>query len=90
MDHEYWLRIGRETRWMALDVALATCRLHAGAKTSSQLVKAWDEARVMQAGYGIVFRPALDALWMRLVGQHYYRLKRAMFQKLGKRIQKTS
>lgn len=88
MDHEYWLRIGRETSWTYLEIPLATCRLHAGAKTSSQLVKAWDEARAMQAAYGIVFRPSLDALWMRLLGHHYYRLKRSIFESLGKRIRK--
>lgn len=85
MDHEFWLRIGGETRWMYLPDPLATCRLHADAKTSRSLAAAWREAAQMQAGYGMVWKPRLDALWMAVAGHHYYRLKRALFAKLGRR-----
>lgn len=83
MDHEYWLRICAETRWHHLPSPLSTCRLHTSAKTSRALPDAWDEAAQMQARYGIRLRPRLDALWMRCLGHHYYRLKRLVFQKMG-------
>ncbi|MEI6491572.1 MAG: glycosyltransferase family 2 protein [Verrucomicrobiota bacterium] len=85
MDHEFWLRIGGETRWMYLPDPLATCRLHADAKTSRSLATAWREAAQMQARYGIVWKPRLDALWMMVAGQQYYRMKRALFAHLGRR-----
>lgn len=78
MDHEYWLRICRGTVWEYVAEPLAVCRLHADAKTWKQMVPAWDEARRMQARYGIYWRPARDALWMRLAGAHFYRLKRVL------------
>ncbi len=85
MDHEYWLRIGPQTRWMYLEKPLATCRLHADAKTSRSLGEAWREAARMQARYGMVWRPRLEALWMSVAGQHYYRLKRLIFASVGRR-----
>lgn len=84
MDHEYWLRIGAYTRWQYLAEPLATCRLHGGAKTSRALIPAWEEAVAMQARYGMVVRPRLEALWMRLGGQKYYGLKRALFAQIGR------
>ena len=84
MDHEYWLRIARKTRWEYLPSPLASCRLHADAKTWSQLPDAWDEARSMQLRYGIRWRPLRDSIWMRLLGCHYYRLKRQLFAHLAK------
>ncbi|MDX2079355.1 MAG: glycosyltransferase family 2 protein [Terrimicrobiaceae bacterium] len=85
MDHEYWLRIGAVTRWHYIPEPLASCRLHADAKTWSSLVPAWDEAQTMQARYGIRWRPLRDALWMRFGGCHYYRLKRHIFAALARR-----
>ncbi len=85
MDHEYWLRIGEKTQWHYVEKPLATCRLHADAKTSSQLAKAWDEAREMQKRYGLIYRPAWDAFWMRAVGQHYYLVKRRILAHIGRR-----
>ncbi len=85
MDHEYWLRIGGKTRWLYLPEPLATCRLHADAKTSRSLAAAWREAARMQARHGIVWKPRLDAIWMTLAGQHYYRLKRLLFAFAGRR-----
>lgn len=84
MDHEFWLRISRETRWNYVPAPLACSRLHAGAKTWNRLPEAWEEARKMQAKYGIYWRPARDALWMKAAGCHYYRLKRALFARLAK------
>ena len=83
MDHEYWLRISAATRWVYVPEPLASCRLHEGAKTWSQLPHAWDEARRMQARYGIRWRPLRDALWMRTLGCHYYRLKRHVIARLA-------
>ena len=88
MDHEYWLRIGAETHWVYLPEPLATCRLHADAKTSRALAAAWAEAARMQERYGIRGRPRLEALWMAVGGCHYYRLKRAVFAFLGRRREK--
>lgn len=90
MDHEYWLRIGGQTRWHYLPTPLATCRLHVEAKTSRALVAAWREAATMQARYGIRWKPRLDALWMALVGQYYYRAKRLMFSAVGRRVARRS
>ena len=84
MDHEYWLRIGAETRWVYLAEPLATCRLHADAKTSRALAAAWKEAAAMRARYGLHWKPRLEALWMSVAGQHYYRLKRGIFAKIGR------
>jgi glycosyltransferase involved in cell wall biosynthesis len=85
MDHEYWLRIGEQTRWTYIPEPLSTCRLHADAKTSRALAAAWREAVAMQARYGLHWKPRLDALWMALVGARYYGLKRRLFQWLGRR-----
>lgn len=84
MDHEYWLRISDTTRWEYLPIPLATSRLHAGAKTSRELGRAWEEARRMQAAYGLRVRPYLEALWMRTLGAHYYLAKRRIFAGLGR------
>ncbi|MCX7869636.1 MAG: glycosyltransferase [Terrimicrobiaceae bacterium] len=86
MDHEYWLRIGASTRWHYLARPLATCRLHPGAKTFRALAPAWAEAARMQRRYGLWLRPQMQALWMRLGGQGYYRLKRRVFRAIGKRL----
>lgn len=83
MDHEYWLRICVDTRWVYVCEPLASCRLHAEAKTWSQLPQAWDEARRMQARYGIRWRPLRDALWMRALGCHFYRFKRQVIARLA-------
>lgn len=83
MDHEYWLRIGRTGHWEYLPIPLAVCRLHADAKTSRALAPAWREAAAMQARYGLIWKPRFDALWMTLAGQHYYRLKRTLFARIG-------
>lgn len=90
MDHEYWLRIAEPTRWVYLPSPLATCRLHSDAKTSRALAAAWKEAATMQAGYGIRFRPAWEALWMRVFGQHFYRLKRMVLARAGRRRQRQT
>lgn len=84
MDHEFWLRISKETNWIYEPSPLACSRLHADAKTWSQLPAAWEEARKMQARYGIYWRPLRDALWMRLAGCHYYRAKRILFAQIAR------
>ncbi len=84
MDHEYWLRVSRYTRWQYLPQPLATCRLHDHAKTSRALAAAWKEAAAMQARYGILFRPRWEAFWMQTAGWRYYRMKRRLFAKLGR------
>lgn len=84
MDHEYWLRIGAVTRWHYVPEPLASCRLHADAKTWSSLVPAWDEAKAMQERYGIRWRPLRDAIWMRVAGCHYYLWKRRVFAALAR------
>ncbi|MBE2205353.1 MAG: glycosyltransferase [Chthoniobacterales bacterium] len=84
MDHEFWLRISGETHWKYVQAPLACSRLHADAKTWSQLPTAWEEARIMQKKYGIHWRPLRDALWMRTVGWHYYRMKRILFARIAK------
>lgn len=84
MDHEFWLRISRGTRWTYVRHPLASCRLHADAKTWSQLPEAWEEARIMQTRYGIYWRPLRDALWMRTGGCHFYRMKRHVIAWIAK------
>lgn len=84
MDHEFWLRIGGQSVWHYLEEPLATCRLHADAKTSRSLARAWREAVEMQARYDIRVRPRLEALWMQLAGQYYYLAKRKFFARYGK------
>ena len=84
MDHEYWLRISGKTKWKHVASPLACSRLHSDAKTWSQLPAAWDEARKMQARYGIYWRPLRDAIWMKAAGCHYYRIKRILFALLAK------
>jgi len=88
MDHEFWLRICAGTRWTYLAEPLASCRLHAGAKTWSQLPMAWDEARRMQESHGIYWRPLRDAIWMRALGCHFYRLKRNLIARMAKSCNK--
>lgn len=85
MDHEYWLRICADTRWIYLPGPLAVMRLHQDAKTSSALGTAWTEAAAMQERYGITGHPTLEALWMRTLGGPYYRGKRRFFHWLGER-----
>lgn len=84
MDHEFWLRISGGTSWKYVAFPLACSRLHSDAKTWTQLPEAWDEARTMQARYGIHWRPLRDALWMRTAGCHYYRIKRLLFARIAK------
>jgi glycosyltransferase involved in cell wall biosynthesis len=84
MDHEYWLRIGRDTAWTYLPEPLATCRLHPGAKTSRALAQAWEEAARMQSRHGITWRPRLEALWMRLAGAQLYRIRRRLLRAVGR------
>ncbi|MFA7343561.1 MAG: glycosyltransferase family 2 protein [Terrimicrobiaceae bacterium] len=84
MDHEFWLRISGGTKWKYVPRPLACSRLHSGAKTWGQLPAAWDEARKMQAGYGIYWRPLRDAVWMKTAGCHYYRAKRLLIAWLAK------
>ena len=84
MDHEYWLRISGETKWKHVASPLACSRLHSEAKTWTQLPEAWEEARKMQAMYGIYWRPLRDAFWMKIAGCHYYRIKRILFALLAK------
>jgi glycosyltransferase involved in cell wall biosynthesis len=84
MDHEFWLRISEKTRWRYVPSPLACSRLHSDAKTWTQLPEAWDEARKMQARYGIYWRPFRDALWMKTAGCHYYRFKRLLFARIAK------
>jgi glycosyltransferase involved in cell wall biosynthesis len=90
MDHEYWLRIAKGTRWAYVGEPLATCRLHGPAKTSRALAEAWEEAARMQARHGLRVRPRLEALWMRMCGQHYYRLKRSVLQQIGRRRRRNT
>ncbi len=86
MDHEFWLRICRGTRWDYVPEPLASCRLHADAKTWTQLPEAWEEARTMQAKYGIYWRPLRDALWMRTGGCHFYRMKRHLIAYIAQHL----
>ena len=85
MDHAAWLRWAGSTRWIYVPEPLAVCRLHGAAKTSRALADAWREAAVMQAEFGIRGKPQRDALWMALIGQHYYRWKRRVFEEIGRR-----
>ena len=85
MDHEFWLRISEKNHWRYIPSPLACSRLHADAKTWRQLPVAWDEARKMQARYGIHWRPLRDAIWMKTAGCHYYRAKRLVFALLATR-----
>lgn len=83
MDHEYWLRAGPSARWHYLEQPLAMSRLHPDAKTSARLPEAWAEAAAMQRRYGIRWRPAFEALWMKFLGHRYYRMKRILFSRIG-------
>lgn len=85
MDHEFWLRISQDTKWRYVRRPLAACRLHDAAKTWRDLPAAWQEARRMQAKYGIYWRPLRDALWMQTAGCHYYRAKRRIISYLAER-----
>ncbi len=85
MDYEYWLRISEGTHWQYISEPLATARLHADAKTSSQLASAWEETAVMADRYDIGPRVRRTAWWMRHGGTIYYLAKRRFFAFLGKR-----
>ncbi len=85
MDHEYWLRIARGTRWHYLAEPLATARLHGGSKTGSQLAEAWTEAARMLTRQGWRWKPWAEAMAMRLWGRHFYRAKRFAFEQIGLR-----
>jgi len=84
MDHEYWLRISGETKWFYLEQALAVCRLHGSAKTSSQLAPAWWETARMAKQYGQGCRFFWKAVAMQCVGQWLYQGKRMVFERIGK------
>ncbi len=84
LDHEYWLRIARDTRWLYLPERLAVMRLHADSKTCSQLAPMWWESARMQSRHGVGMRPWLAALAMQIYGQHYYRMKRLWFRRVGR------
>ena len=81
MDHEYWLRLGDHVHWRYLPVPLAVCRLHADAKTSSQLSAMWRETAQMLTRDGWRLRPWWNAFAMAAWGRHYYRLKRLWFSR---------
>lgn len=85
MDHEYWLRIARQTRWHYLEAPLAVMRLHSDSKTSSQLTKAWWETAEMAKRHGLGNRFWWAALRMQCGGQWYYALKRRYFAWVGRR-----
>ncbi len=85
LDHEYWLRISEGTVWSYLPQPLATMRLHSDSKTCSQLVAMWWESAAMQRRYHDLPHARLSALRMQLYGHHFYRMKRAFFQWLGRR-----
>jgi glycosyltransferase involved in cell wall biosynthesis len=86
MDHEYWLRISSNTKWAYLPKPLATCRLHASAKTSSQLTSAWWETAEMVKPYGQGCRFYWKAFLMQILGQWIYGGKRFLFQSLGNKV----
>jgi glycosyltransferase involved in cell wall biosynthesis len=81
MDHEYWLRIASGTRWHYIPEPLASCRLHADAKTSRQLATAWRETAQMLNREKFRLKPWWDYWNMLLWGRHYYRAKRWWFSK---------
>ena len=83
MDHDYWLRINGKARWHYLPEGLATCRLHGGSKTGSEIVAMWDEAARMGDRYGVGRVLRRQAWWMRHGGQWYYRAKREFFKWFG-------
>jgi len=83
MDHEYWLRIHKNCRWLYMPLPLATARLHVDAKTSSKITEAWVETARMADRYGLGARFRRRALWMRLCGGKFYRFRRYFYQKLG-------
>lgn len=79
MDHEYWLRLGTNVRWVYVGEPLAVSRLHSGAKTSRHLAAMWRETARMLTRDGWRFKPWWDAFAMAAWGCHYYRLKRLWF-----------
>ncbi len=81
MDHEYWLRIAASTRWHYIPEPLASCRLHADAKTSRQLPAAWHETARMLTRKKFHLKPWWDYANMLLWGRHYYRAKRRWFSR---------
>jgi len=84
MDNEYWLRISDHVNWFYLDAPLAAATMHQDAKTSSQLVDAWQETAIMAERYGLGKRYARYARQMKLYGAGWYRFKRGIFFWLGK------
>jgi len=83
MDHEFWLRIHRQVQWLYLKKPLATMRLHAETKTTSQLAQAWWETARMARGYGVGTRFFLKACWMQVAGQYLYRWRRKLYRRIG-------
>jgi hypothetical protein len=81
MDHEYWLRIASGTRWHYIPEPLASCRLHADAKTSRQLATAWHETARMLTREKFRLKPWWNYWNMLVWGRHYYRAKRLWFSK---------
>ena len=79
MDHEYWLRLGTDVRWVRVPEPLAVSRLHGGAKTSRHLAAMWRETARMLTRDHWRFKPWWDAFAMAAWGRHYYRLKRLWF-----------
>lgn len=84
MDHEYWLRIGKDAVWHYLPEVLAVQRLHADSKTGSQLVRAWEETAVMAERYGLGPRFRAKAQRMRLYGARCYAVRRGLYGFLGR------
>jgi len=85
MDHEYWLRICRLTTWRYVPRTLATCRLHADAKTFGHIAPMWWEAARMGSRHGASPLLRFDAFRMQLYGQYFYRLKRVLLEQIGRR-----
>ncbi len=90
MDHEFWLRIAGKTRWVYVQEPLAAMRLHADAKTSSQLAAAWWETAEMAKPHGQGSRFFRKALWMSIAGQFLYRVRRKIYRRIGPLMTKNS
>jgi len=84
MDHEYWLRIARDTRWHYIESPLAVMRMHGDAKTTAKLAEAWEETAKMADRYGIGPAFRRKAIWMRFLGQPLFRLRRRIYGMFGK------
>jgi len=89
MDNEYWLRICDQTEWFYLVKPLATAQMHPGAKTSSGMVKMWDEAADVAERYGIGDHYRRIARGMRYGGALVYRSKRLLLRVIGKWVAKN-